>query len=38
MKYIVNGKRKFANLQDALAYASLIYRRTGNIVAVEQIN
>jgi hypothetical protein len=37
MKYIVNGKRKFVTLQDALDYAALIYRRTGNIVAVEAL-
>jgi hypothetical protein len=37
MKYIVNGKRKFATMQEALDYAASIYRRTGNIVAVEAI-
>jgi len=37
MKYVVNGKRKFAILQDALDYAKLIYQRTGNFVAVEAL-
>jgi len=37
MKYIVNGKRKFATLAAALAYAGRIYQRTGNIVAVEAL-
>jgi len=37
MKYIVNGKRKFATLAAALAYAGRIYQRTGNIVTVEAL-
>jgi hypothetical protein len=37
MRYIVNGRRRFAELQDALDYAALIYRRTGNIAAVDAL-
>ena len=37
MKYIVNGKRKFATLEAACAYADRIYQRAGNIVAVEAL-
>lgn len=36
-KFIVNGKRKFMELADALAYAERVYFRTGNIVSVEKI-
>jgi hypothetical protein len=37
MKYIVNGKRKFATLPEALAFASSIHRRTGVFVSVEAL-
>ena len=37
MKFIVNGKRKFATLTEARAYANGIYQRTGNIVAIEAL-
>ena len=37
MKYIVNGKRKFATLQEAIDYAGQIYQRTGNIVEVRAL-
>lgn len=37
MKYIVNGKRKFATLTEARIYANSIYQRTGNFVAIEAI-
>lgn len=36
MKFICGGKR-FATLAEALHYSGLIYRRTGNIVAVEAL-
>lgn len=36
-KFIVNGKRKFATLEEAKQEATLIQRRTGNIVSVEAI-
>lgn len=36
-KFIVNGKRKFATLEEAKQEAVLIQRRTGNIVSVEAI-
>lgn len=37
MRYIVNGKRKFATLPEALAYATSIHRRTGFFVSVEAL-
>lgn len=37
MKYIVNGKRKFATLAEACEYAASIHRRTGAFVSVEAI-
>ena len=36
-KYIVNGKHKFATIEEARQHATLIHRRTGNIVAVEAL-
>lgn len=36
-KFIVNGKHKFATLEEAKEQATLIQRRTGNIVAVEAL-
>lgn len=36
-KFIVNGKRKFATLEEAKQEATLIQRRTGNIVSVEAL-
>lgn len=37
MKYIVNGKRKFATLAEAIAYANVWYERKGIIVAIEAL-
>jgi hypothetical protein len=37
MKYIVNGKRKFATLAEAIAHAASIHRRTGVFVSVEEL-
>jgi hypothetical protein len=34
--YLVNGKRKFDTLHDALALAEKIFQKTGIIVSVEQ--
>ncbi len=34
MRYIVNGKRKFATLAEALEYAVVWYERKGIIVSV----
>lgn len=36
-KFIVNGKHKFATLEEAKQEATLIQRRTGNIVSVEAL-
>lgn len=37
MKYIVNGKRKFKTLLEAIDCANAIYRKTGVFVSVEEI-
>lgn len=37
MKYIVNGRRRFSTLEDALACAARIHRRTGVFVSVEAL-
>lgn len=36
MKFICNRK-KFATLAEACAYAGKVFRKTGNIVAIEAI-
>jgi hypothetical protein len=37
MKYIVNGVRKFATLEQALAFAERVYQKTGNFCSVEAL-
>ena len=37
MKYIVNNRKKFANLVAACQYADAIHRKTGVFVSVEAI-
>lgn len=37
MRYIVNGKRKFATLGEAIAYAEVWYERKGIIVSIKEI-
>lgn len=37
MRYIVNGKRKFATLNEAIAYAEVWYERKGIIVSIREI-
>lgn len=36
-RFIVSGKHKFATLEEASQHATLIQRRTGNIVSVEAL-